>query len=231
MLKYVPYIVDFLLVVVIGVCVLSGGKRGFVRTLLSFIGIFVIFAAATYLSGRLAGFVYEQFIRQGLINSVQENISSHTDLSGLSDLMKSGLIAVLTALGLISQSTIDSIVSKIDYLADPVRQAETIVDGALAEPVTQLIRVLLFIIILILCIIIFKAILSLSASFNNIPILGGFNKFLGALLGLVEGLVIAFILVYVTKTALVTTPEGTAMLENLNLKTVVFSLLSAVKIL
>ena len=226
MLKYVPYIVDFLLVVVIGVCVLSGGKRGFVRTLLSFIGIFVIFAAATYLSGRLAGLVYEQFIRQGLINSVQENISS-----GLSDLMKSGLIAVLTALGLISQATIDSIVSKIDYLADPVRQAETIVDGALAEPVTQLIRVLLFIIILILCIIIFKAILSLSASFNNIPILGGFNKFLGALLGLVEGLVIAYILVYVTKTALVTTTEGAAILENLNLKTVVFSLLSAVKIL
>ena len=189
-----PAIIDLSIAAVLLIFVIIGLVRGLIKSVLNFIGTLASVIGAAYLSE-----LFTPAVTEFLWPKVKENIIDNLDLSGLD-------------LG--SKSSGGTISSLLPDLSSGVRTAiETLGMNIL----TTTVRIVLFIVLFILCLILVKVLAFALGKLFELPVLNTFNRAGGALFGLVEGMLIVYLIIFLAPklnfTWFTDNAEGTLLLN------------------
>lgn len=169
----------------------NGYKKGFIRSVILVIGyVFSIFFAI-YLSKILSVYLYDNFIRDLIIENIDKTIAANTGqisvagivpvvLSKLPKIIINPIIGDSGGMNHLNQLIIDQTDGSLTKLS------QAIVDNIFSPIILQLMKVILCLIIFILCTIIVKIIAKMFKGIYAIPIIGPINSILGGLLGIVQ---------------------------------------------
>lgn len=192
--------IDLLLILLIIFFIISGKRRGFTRTLLSFLSKLVSVAAAFFVSDRYAVPFYDTFLKENVLNALESKIqlTSASDTSGQISAVLDSVPQSLTGLAEMLGINMDVIKSEIADFNFTGGTAATVVEESLAGPlVASLCRIVLFALTSVVLSMLLGIAVNLICKVVKLPILRTANSLLGALLGFVNGLICIFIISYV----------------------------------
>ncbi|MCL2013926.1 MAG: CvpA family protein [Oscillospiraceae bacterium] len=185
-------IIDIVTVAVIGLFVVIAYKRGFIATILSLASFVLSSVIASILSRPIAAWIFSAFIQPGLtdyatteIGKLPVGVDVSSALSGLFDKLpeyiknyiEPGTIEQVAAIGENSPDALENIASGA-------------IDTVLAPVIIALVSSLVFLILFIVLTIVFRLVAKMLTFVNSIPIVGTANRVLGAVAGLLQGLII-----------------------------------------
>ncbi len=192
-------IVDLLLLAVVIYFVVIGMKRGFVRTLLSFLSKIASAFVAVFVTDKYDDLIYGKFFKESVISSIDEHLSASVadDVSQqISDVLKSvpgSASRILEALGIDFSSLGDFVSSSMGK-----GEASDFIEQTLAGPITVFVcRIIIFAIAFALLSFVFGILINVVCRIVELPVLRTANKALGGVLGLLNGLIIILVLSYV----------------------------------
>ena len=179
-------ILDITVVVILIVSFCIGWRRGLISSLLQLLGFAISLIAAWIFSRSITTYVYERFVRDKIVDNVSNKLSSSVD--GVVEATK-GIFGKLADVGaaFFDYSTISE--DKASELG------EKIVDQTIASPVQAVLRAIIFIILFAIFMLIIKLLSRLFKGVNKLPVLGTVNKMGGGLIGIVEGLIMCYLVV------------------------------------
>lgn len=198
-------ILDLIVVLIIAFFVITSAKRGFVRTAIEIVGFFLAFYLSLSLSGIAANFIYDGFVKEPMLAQIEEKAD---------DLIKDSLPTVdlnENDDAIISQNSVEiynalpqfivGVAKNYDITPEGFAQTiknnndsnatELLLDYAVKPIVVNLIKIILFIILFIVLSILVKWLAKIVNRIFSIPIIGGLNRTLGAVFGLIKGTIIA----------------------------------------
>lgn len=176
-------ILDAALVVLIVITMLRYKKRGFVAGIIDLAGKLISLVAAWFISGRVSPAVFDNFFRSGLITKTADTIQRQGGVN---------LNSILQDLsGVLPQSFVDGIVASAQGLFESGAPdaAEAIVENVVAPLIVPIITVAVFFVTYALCRIVVTFCVAMLENINKIPVIGGINRSLGLITGLVAGIV------------------------------------------
>ena len=197
------YIVDILMVIIVIITVIVSASRGFVSSLVRMIGVFIAIFAAVVVAGALSETIFIAWFRKPMVEAVSEKIDMSSGIEMAIDKLSTGFIGFL--LGIFGNKEKLSTFIESGLWQDKTIIAEKIVDGVIKNPLISLIKVALGLIIFLIVCLIIILIAKATGLLNKIPVVGGINRFFGAVLGLVYGIVICIAIVSGIMFALVLT--------------------------
>ena len=187
MTEFYPYIYDLILAAAVGIFLFIGRRQGAARMLFLIAGVLCSLIAASVLSSVFAQLFFDNFMRERLIESV---VQALPDSSTLTELLRNLSSDSSLAAGILLLLGLDSgEVGQFDIMISQAagNAAQTLVDELLAPLIIGLLRSIAFILIFIILSVIVKLIARSLGLLNRAPVIGGVNRFLGALLGAVVG--------------------------------------------
>ena len=192
----IPQIIDFILLVIVFLCAVKGFKNGFFTALVNLIGSIVSLILAWIVSNRYSGIIFENLLREKVIDSTYKYIqdsANNLDIRSLLENIISGLPENFM------DKFIDSIVVKAENimaeLATPSMEvAVNIVDTIIAPAVTVVIGIVIFCIVFTVCNIIAGLLSKLFRAINAIPVVGFANRIAGFGIGLCTGAINVFLI-------------------------------------
>ncbi|MGN1051600.1 MAG: CvpA family protein [Acutalibacteraceae bacterium] len=202
-------ILDISVVLVIIIFILLGMKMGFFKTLMRFAGTIICIFLAFYLSSFLSQTIYDNVVKENVVTSISESINKSTDstLSGgenlydnVEDTLPGWLRGVLTYLGISDEDKSGEITetfenAKRETSFAVAEKAETLIAPAIKGLLSCVLLIVLFILLKILV----SVVVHLLDKVFSLPVLKHINRLLGGVLGLFEGVILAFILVSAIK--------------------------------
>ena len=189
------FIVDIIMIIVILVTTLISLNRGFVSAFVRVVGVFIALFVSVVLSKLLAEVIFNSLFRQSLIDSVAAKIDLTEGVEKAVEALSSGFIGLM--FGLFGDTEQLTAYVAEALVIDERIIAQHIVDGVFKTPMVSLIKIILCVILFSIIIAIILLIAKSAGLLNRIPIIGGLNKFFGAVIGLVYGCVICIIIVSV----------------------------------
>ena len=179
------FIIDLILLLIIGFSVFSGIKKGFIKIAISAIGIILSFVLAFSLSAVAATWTYETFVGEKLTATIEKNIDKQRDQSV--DEKVDELFA--------SNKMVERMANMCGVTADEVKDtlsdgstgtiAEQIEDKIIAPAMTFLIRIVYLLILLVILLILTKFLAGLLSKALTISLIGTVNTALGSVAGLI----------------------------------------------
>lgn len=187
-------LLDLGVVLIILFSVIFGIRRGAVRTLIVFIGSILAYAAAAWISGSFSQIIYASFFKQNITDNINDTIAESVGssvntadniLNSLPDFLSNafknfGLGSGESASSM-TQGVIDQTASSVEALMSPLFIA--------------LISLILTIVLFSLFMVLVKIIARAANGIFKIPVLKQINSLGGAVIGLLQGLVMAYIIV------------------------------------
>ena len=193
-------LLDFLIILIIGLIVLTYSRRGFIYSAANFAGYIISACIAGSFSGSLAKGLFENSIRPGVIEKISDAIEAQTAQSVSNAIEKaleafpSFLNKAVGALGFNSESTIQSVEHSVENAGQSM--ATAIADKVIGPVIISLLQALMFFIIFGILIFVVHIIARvLRRTIHNTIILGGADRALGALFGFLIGVVVILCLI------------------------------------
>lgn len=208
----IALLLDIILVLVLLGTVLYYVRRGFVAGLLDLIGNFAALAVAWFASRKLSPGVFENFFKSGLITRTAESLQSQGEVNfdtlfaSLSEFLPASLLERLrSATGPL---TFDNAAPNI---------AEQVVENVIAPLIVPIITVVVFFAVFLVCRMVLALLVAVLTNVNRIPLLGGANKLLGVLIGLVGGTINVLLILCLVWAAVVITSGKLPVLNDFEL--------------
>lgn len=206
---------DIIIIAVIITFIIIGAVRGLARTILNLAGLAINIMLTQWLSGLLSSWIYETFIQQGVLDSLQTQIvqngfsdAAANSFDALPDWVSSLIASVFSPFG-ISLEDLQRGVFISDTQAQSIAQSiEQPLSNIIIAVLTFVLAILLFIIFLILI----KVLIKFVLKFFEISVISKINHILGAVLGCVEG--IAFVWVAINIFYVIMTYASPTFSEN-----------------
>lgn len=190
-------VLDAAFFVVLLLCIAVAAKRGFVLSVMEFIGFFLAGACALYLSGLVAPALYDRFFAQ----SVEQAIASQLpDLTGAATAAQQaqavlqGLpdaVAQLAASFGIDTASLAQRIASADVSGAAL--AQTLADSIARPIVTLVCRLALFLILILVLGVLFRVLAAVIDRFCRLPILRTANAALGGVFGALKGLLVLLV--------------------------------------
>jgi uncharacterized membrane protein required for colicin V production len=208
------WMIDVVVGLIILCCLFIGYRKGFVQKIANFISVIASFIIAHILSFKLAGILFDIFIGRRLITQI-DDVARNMNLSNLATVQNARSITdggISTLLRVLSENApfgVGKIIEDVQTNAGALSLLQTadavanetvgalLVNTLVRPMVTMFIAPFVFVVVFIIVLIIVKRICAALGIVNKIPLIGGANKALGGVLGLVEGVVVSFILMTV----------------------------------
>ncbi|MDF2686391.1 MAG: putative rane protein [Clostridia bacterium] len=194
---------DIIIVVIFLLCFIIGANKGLIKSVISLLGKIASLIIAFIFSENLGIYINTNYIREPmqkwLVNSLSAT-SEGMDVS-LADLNLDQLFKDMPDffknIGDFLKINLPSMGEKYEaWKENGIEQAKSAVTSAMVAPLSELIsRIIAFIIIFILCCIVVSIIWWLSDLIVNIPVIRQLDKLGGALFGIVNGILLTFIIV------------------------------------
>lgn len=197
------WILDLIIVAIVVIYICISAKRGFVRTVIELVGFFLSIYLAFTLGGIIANSVYDNAVEPAIVEGVAEkiNVSAHATVDETVDDVWNSLpeFVVKTAENFdITSNTLRETISEnfannADATTFAKSATETIVKPVLIPLIKAVISLILFVVLLF----VIKLLAKIINKVFDLPIIGGINKFLGGIIGLLKGFAVSYIFVIV----------------------------------
>ncbi len=181
--------IDIVIVVILAICIIEGGFKGFIKGFLSLFSLI-----ASFIIARLTYIPISKLIIENtdIYNFIYKNLSGSS----------------------VEESTLNLIVDENNTFADFIvnftqSQGGSITDPFLANISYLIVTILTFIVILLVSYIIISILVNVLDAISKLPVVSFFNKIGGVLFGVVKGMLINFIFIGTLYVVLVTfNPPG-----------------------
>lgn len=178
---------DLICIGIIIVCAFFGYRKGAINTLINLLGLIASFVIARLLSPRLTELILSsKLVQNDLIPRIMEGLA--TKING----SHSEIIAYLNHLSAFGDFAGNALTSS-EISGNTTAALQTVLD-VLAQ---QFIQSLAFLIIFILCIIVFGIFKMLGRGVNRVPVVGTINRVFGGAMGLVVGGVLSLLIIVI----------------------------------
>lgn len=208
-------IIDYILIGVVIGSSLAGYNRGFFNGMVSFVGVMLGTVLGYLLSRPLASIIYATSgIREIIENYVNENI--RMAFAEISTRSTAGLEEGLGNLGA-SGEVLGRMVAKLDVeqIEIVMRQGKSVsgliqtqVSDMMESLVISAMAVVAFIVVYIVVVCLVRRLFGLIDVRGKIPLVGGVDRLLGMVQGLVKGLTIVVVICYITSLTVGVQGEG-----------------------
>lgn len=195
-------LVDIALVVIMVVTIVSFIRKGFLAGTVNLVGKVASLLIAWFVSSRLAPAVFENFFKTGITTQTSQTIQA----SGTASV--EGILNSLS--GFIPQSFIDRIAGSVSGTFDAAAPniAQTIVEQVIMPLMIPVISIVVFFITYALCRLLISFLVAALLHVNKVPLVGGVNKLLGGLLGVLAGALNIFIVLCAILAVLIITGDA-----------------------
>ena len=201
------WILDGLTVAVIALFTVSAYKKGFLNTVVKFVGTLVSFVFSMMISGPAAEFIFDNYISESIVSVVRKHMGAvgKADVTAFADGM-SDLISELPDFfanimekgfgvhaeewyGLVSDENISGM-------------TDAVIENIISPLAIGLIRVLVFCAVFALLKFLVNAVAALLIGVNKLPLIGSLNEVLGGAVGAAQGMLYMFIIASIVWLAL-----------------------------
>lgn len=195
------YILDIIFAAVFALCIFTGYKRGFVKSLTDLVSNLIAVLAARVLSVRLAPQIFSAYFEENVALTIKEKIAP---LSGSITQQAQEALSVIPE-GFLSVAGIDKS-EVISNLSEQVNSGGADVADALMTNIflpigTFILRIIIFVIAFVLCLLIMKLISLILNKLAKLPVLKQANKAFGFVFGAVKGIIIVAVLCIICQIA------------------------------
>ena len=183
------YLWDIGLVIVAFLFVFAGMRKGAVRSILELVGVVAAFFVAGLAASALAPYLYDSFVRQAVVNSVNQTLSgmAEGDVSAVVAGLPPMVSHVLQSYGVTVQGLEEAITGSMGQAGEAV--------AAVIEPVvTDCIRAVVVLLFFALLMVLVRIAIRLVDSVFHLPILHTFNSLLGGVFGFVKCLAVVLLI-------------------------------------
>lgn len=181
--------IDALVLIIIAVTAFVSLKRGFVRSVMSVLSLFLTVFIISSVSAPISEFIYDKFVHKSVCEAISEKQNEQ---------LKNGAKLTFDALpdfakdaaeiaGINEQSFYEIINNNSDLREETEMISQKLVRPTAVKIISIIIDIVLFIILMF----VFGLISKFLCGFFKLPLLNEANKFLGAVLGILKGAVIA----------------------------------------
>jgi len=223
------WIWDIVAVVVVVFSAVSAYRRGFLRSLVSFLGTAVSFAVAWIFSGPIAQKCYDGLLKESVAKAVQDAIAEYGTQSFESVLMRAEEIleSLPNLIGDIVKSQIDADSLEIWYQnmirASSGNIAAGLTEGVVAPIVTTVLQILAFVLLFMICSFLVQLAVGLLRGVRRMPVIGGLDSLLGGIFGVVQGMLYVFVIAAVLWLFIRLTGDGLPIIKQQELsETILF---------
>lgn len=200
-----PYIIDIIFILILGVVIITSTKKGFILSLFELVGTIFSFIAARVLSQSFAPAVFEKFVRPGTENLLAQNLGDvattdyGTQIEQVINSIPESFSSLLSLMGIEKQALIDKVASS-DYASGSLLDS---VMTSIVEPVgTAIVQFILFAILVAAITVILRVVVKLlDKIIKKIPAIKQMNSALGAVVGIIRGLLVCVIVAMVLAVA------------------------------
>lgn len=231
-----PFIIDIVILIVLAICAFLGYRKGFILTLASFLAVFIAFFGATYLSDLLCEpaasllqpavesvvtKAIESAAPDGLLTPSEQPLDPAVatllppdpDENEPTEILVSidQILEALEGLSLFDQYiNFDGFLQSFrDTIDSSIQQSIAATGREISLYIArELARAILFLVCFLLILALWSLVSHMLDLAFKLPVLSTVNAVSGLLLGLVKGLCLVFIVVFLVKSALLT-PEFT----------------------
>ncbi len=214
------YILDLIIVAVVGITVFLGYRRGFIRTIIQLVGCVVAFALALSLSATVSNYIYDDLLRDGLHEKI-ETVWNDTVVEGAADTMTEQVESVLETLPSFLTATLDTD-DLVDGIQASVGNADTgtavadyLVDEMLRPLLVAVLRFIAFLILYLVLMLLIRLLEKLITPLIKLPLIRQTDGALGAIIGLLKGIVFALVAVTIMQLIAASATTGPCTQENL----------------
>lgn len=187
-LNLVSILYDFIAVFIVINCIKKGAKNGFAKTAIQTVGYACAIIAALVISRMCASIMYTTAIRPAVILNMETSIANAVDtesvINGLTEAMENlpAISHFLFDFSGAAENLVESI--GFDYSAI----AETVEESVVRPVVEPILETVIFAVSLILLATVVSFVAKGSKFVNDVPVIGGFNRFFGGVFGILNGI-------------------------------------------
>lgn len=184
------FVLDLIILAIIVICIAVSAHKGFVKTIVGFVGMVLAIVLALSLSAPLANITYEKAVEPAVTSSISGVIG---DIENKAE----GLVKeeVYENLPDFVKNNID--ISELEISAGE-DTAAAITESAIKPIAISFLKTIFSLILFVILIIAVKFLTKILNSIFSFSILGKANKILGGVLGLVQGLIVALIFILIS---------------------------------
>lgn len=178
-------VLDVILLIIAAICIISGYKKGLIRSVMNLVTAAVSFLAAYALTPKLSAYISDKFVMNMVSGDIKDTLDSLTSVNG-GDLVKlfSDMPEALS--NMLSRYNASPSVGAVTAAETSESLARTI-----AAPVVNTVSTAIsFLIIFIVAVIVMKILTLILDGLFKLPLLNGANKMLGLVFGAVTAIVI-----------------------------------------
>ncbi|SDM68309.1 CvpA family protein [Acetanaerobacterium elongatum] len=197
----VSNVLDGIFVLIILISVFMAWRRGFVHTVLSFLGFIAAAAVSGYYCGRVAQFFYEKVIAQPLYDSILKKVLTLVPtgeiinkVENIGDVLPGFVTALFNAAAI---KTNEQISQTLSGTAEAV--ARTVCDAVAAPLLLSLLSLVAFFVLFGLLMVIVNILVSVVGKVFELPVLSGINRFLGGIVGVLNGVLLCMVAAAILK--------------------------------
>lgn len=194
-------IIDICLILAVVLFAFIGSKRGFIKEIVSLVGVVVSVLLALWISGVGSGFIYNTVVEEPLHNTVSSTVAENIDevisdsKSTLYDVVPDELVSVAEKIGI--DIDLSDKIDADDEKSVIVSNATGKIMKTVVEPIcTKAIAVIIFIIVFIVSMILISLLAKTLNIVAKLPVLNSLNAVLGTVVGFVRGGVISVAVCY-----------------------------------
>lgn len=211
MVQLVALALDAVCAAIIFWCARAAAKRGFVRTVIQMLAYLAVVLTASFLSEALAPVVYEHIVEPMLLDRIQiapqERRANAALVSAMQDTPLSS-----TQLSLELEDVLDSARELVPEMLDPSEMAQDLLQGitqsALRPLIINAISMVGFVILFSLFSILANILLASLGVINHLPVIGPVNALFGCAVGILQGVLFAWVAALLFQGLLYFRPDG-----------------------
>lgn len=194
------WILDGIVVLVVGISLFLGYRRGFIRTAVQLAGYVLAFFIAISLSASIADFTYDRFIGNGIRENIAAAFSENAGAT-VSEKIEGAIESlpdfVQTALA--ENKSVQNVLSTVDQKTENTIDAvtETVVEQIVRPVAVALLRFISFLILFLVLLLLVALLGKLVKPITKLPLIHQVDGTLGLVLGLAKGCILAFVAVTV----------------------------------
>lgn len=188
-------ILDLILLAFVIILLVTGAKRGLAKTLFNVLSLIAAALCSYWISGFLARFAYNTFMANDVANSLSDATGQSAQAAG--DIMGSlpGTVAgIMGIFGIDNNALINSAGGVANSAAEG---AAAVTEGVIGSIVISILSFVLTIVLFFVFLFVFRRISKHLCKVFRIPVIKQLNGILGGCLGLIEGLLFAYLVVIV----------------------------------
>lgn len=184
------FVFDIITVTIIIVLAVICAKQGFVRSLITLCGCVLALLFTYIVSVPAANFLYKNVAQKPVQSAISKNMEGFAaDTADTAAAIERGLDGLIGPIKALlpeqGQDTVDKLAA--DLQGGTQQFASALEENVVAPVVTSLLHVLCFVVIFALALILVRLVARVGQVVNYIPVVGGFNRVLGAALGVLQG--------------------------------------------